>query len=192
MRSSEAWNRLLDAWMPGDEFQPTEAVRQYYATKYSIVAGLRPLSICEFGVRAGYSAFMFLQAAPNASYLGIDIEEHVGYPDQGLMPWNMARHLEHARTILPESAKIQVADTQKLGFLHRRFDLVHVDATHTYEGALHDLELAALHGRYLLLDDYSAKPVRDAAETFLTRNSIYRSVEIPDLIAGNLLLWRDP
>ena len=50
-----------------------------YKMKWAIAKLLRPASILEMGVRYGYSARAFLDACPDAHYLGID----AGPPAQG-------------------------------------------------------------------------------------------------------------
>ena len=65
-------DELLERWWVGDPFRPTEEALQYYEVKHAIAKRLQPKSICEIGVRAGYSAYAFLSAAPAAEFLGID------------------------------------------------------------------------------------------------------------------------
>ena len=56
---SNAWDRL-------------EEYRKYYQVKYDIISSIQPKKIVEIGVRAGYSAYYFLQAVPSAEYVGYD------------------------------------------------------------------------------------------------------------------------
>jgi hypothetical protein len=44
----------------------------HYRLKWAIARALKPQRILEIGVRFGYSAAAFLDACPNAAYLGID------------------------------------------------------------------------------------------------------------------------
>ena len=89
---------LLERWYVADPFRPTEEALRYYEMKHAIVKRLRPESICEIGVRAGYSLYAFLSAAPAAEYLGID-----SYPgtDEDVVFEVHAHHIaEEARTAI--------------------------------------------------------------------------------------------
>ena len=46
----------------------------YYRLKWAIARVLQPKRILEIGVRFGYSAAAFLDACPNATYFGIDVD----------------------------------------------------------------------------------------------------------------------
>ena len=137
--------------------------RSGYETKHAFARMLNPDSIFEIGVRAGYSAFAFLNACPRAVYLGID---NNGNSDGGFHG-----AIEHAREILkPYTASILERDSHYIGATlpWSRCDLAHIDADHTYDGCLADLRLALrLSPSVILVDDYLSIPdVRIACETF--------------------------
>ena len=62
--------------------------RNYYKIKYDIAKEADPKRIVEIGVRAGYSAFFFLQACPNAKYFGFDANNgtHGGQGPKSYLP----------------------------------------------------------------------------------------------------------
>ena len=49
-----------------------QQVFRQYEIKYQICKEVNPSKIAEIGVRAGYSAWTFLQASPDAEYIGFD------------------------------------------------------------------------------------------------------------------------
>ena len=62
---------------PKDPTATSERVKQYeayYEVKYNIAKEVNPKVIAEIGVRAGYSAWAFLSACPDAKYHGFDAE----------------------------------------------------------------------------------------------------------------------
>lgn len=130
---------LKDSW---PEWVP------YYRLKAAIAAALRPATICEIGVRFGYSAAAFLHGAPDARYVGIDLDVATFGGVEGALSW--------ARRILPaDRCELHVADTQRTQRLPGGvYDLVHVDGQQDGDGTWHDLDLSAAQGRWVLLDGY--------------------------------------
>lgn len=59
----------------------------YYREKFAIARALKPKSILEVGVRFGYSARAFLEGAPSAFYLGIDLDSDLYGGAQGAIAW---------------------------------------------------------------------------------------------------------
>jgi hypothetical protein len=172
---------------PDDPWLATEApdlVRRIYQEKYHIAAILRPRTLLEIGVRAGYSAAAFLSAAPDCTYLGLDADKdaHGGWPGA----------MEKARSTLKYHfggrADVIALDTQQVAsLLCVPVDLVHVDGDHSYCGCLHDLQLAAGVGRWVLVDDLEwIIPVRAAVTAFLEQTR-YRAIELPT-VRGDLLI----
>lgn len=195
MTFEQTWRDLVARWYPCDPFQPSDAVRQYYETKWRIAQELHPGRILEIGVRAGYSAFVFMRAASAGSrYLGID---------NGLCDAEARReYLAHARRLLEGvDARLWIVDTGSLrafpgGPDGDSWELVHVDGDHGYESCLHDMRCAAAVGTRILVDDYdTGEGIRRACTEFLADSGRFkwRGREIPDGgIAGNLLLTRKP
>lgn len=191
---------LVRRWWVADPFRPTEDALRYYEIKHRIAASLNPRSICEIGVRAGYSAYAFLSAAPAAEYVGIDWGT-AWAGSAGEMNVDLAEASAcciNAEAILKEFAGARIAwvDSQTLSGLPRTvggasFEFVHVDADHTYRGCAHDLALAALEARWILVDDFDVGPdVRAACRDFLLADAEWMAEYIPDGFRGNLLLSR--
>lgn len=184
-------------------------VRRIYEEKYQIASLIKPRSILEIGVRAGYSAAAFLSAAPaDCTYLGLDADQswsqHGGWhgaPARAAMMLN--RHF-------PGRVDVRICDTQELDqFLERGhpgeqqqdqtdlrrespdfYDLVHIDGDHTYDGALHDLRLFSKVARYLLIDDIAyVDEVKDALDTFLAETG-HQATRFPTVRGDAIVQFR--
>jgi len=179
-------DELVKRWWVGDPFRPTEDALRYYEIKHAIAHRLQPKSICEIGVRAGYSAYAFLSAVPTAEYLGID-QGTEGAAD----PLEASACLINLDKILQEFASAQVLwrNSRQLRHLPGAYEFVYVDADHTYPGCTHDLGLAQQTARWILVDDFDVGPeVRAACRDFLLANPLWMAEYIPDGFRGNLLL----
>jgi predicted O-methyltransferase YrrM len=147
----------------------TQEFYEEYRLKYAVAKMIQPRWILEVGVRFGYAAQSFLFAAPKAQYVGLDKDE----PSWG--PYTGAPRLwaENALAYRHPTAEILTwkTDTQleKQEFVPRSFDLVHIDADHSYKGALHDmLTFWAFCRRVMVVDDVREIPdVAMAVEDFL-------------------------
>lgn len=122
-----------------------------YRRKYELVERLGLSSICEIGVRAGYSAFMFLQAGATLVY-GIDSEVLTDGDGQGTSYEPGA--IDHAKQLCGDKLILVKQDSQQLHQLPQWFDLVHIDGDHSQSGTEHDIELAATSTDLILIDDY--------------------------------------
>lgn len=114
--------------------------KEYYKVKYELCKQKQPAIIAEIGVRAGYSAWTFLQASPTAIYTGLDANNGT-HGGQGGQDGSFS---EWASSILsPYNAKLVNIDTQKVDSLPvSNVDFFHVDGDHTTAGVIHDLNLA--------------------------------------------------
>lgn len=165
---SDPMEYLFESWKP------------YYNTKYHLCKSLAPKSILEIGVRYGYSAVAFLNAAPKAAYVGIDNDS----ANPGA--------LEYARELLSAyNVEIILADTQSLKKLPGGiYDLIHVDGQQNGDSTFHDLELALEQGRYILVDGYFWSTDNMLATTYFMqkyKEFIHYSTVIPGY-AGELLI----
>jgi 2-polyprenyl-3-methyl-5-hydroxy-6-metoxy-1,4-benzoquinol methylase len=163
---------FFPAWVP------------YYRLKHAIVQVLQPSTILEVGVRFGYSAATFLDAAPNARYTGIDLNTNDFGGHSGAIEW--------ARSILPsDRATLHVANTQQMQvFPGGRYDLIHVDGQQDGDGTFHDLELAFRQARYVLVDGFlwTAQNFRAASEFLFQNKQLFDYFWVIPGYAGELLI----
>ena len=143
--------------------------KEYYPVKYGICKAQNPKVIAEIGVRAGYSAWTFLQACPKAEYIGLDANNgtHGGQGGQD------GRYAEWAKGILENyNTRFIQVDTQSVDRLDvTDVGLFHVDGDHTSLGVQHDLDLAfrcISDDGLILVDDITYIPeVRDGVNKWL-------------------------
>ena len=148
-----------------------------YWVKYELAKAIQPGSMVEIGVRAGYSAWAFLQACPSMEYRGFDANngEHCGTscPNGKWTDW--------ARKILSgyDALIHDCCDTQTTSVMPSA-DAYHVDGDHTEEGCLHDMEICAsgmLDHSVMVVDDYTMIPdVRRAVDGWLGKRPEFEMV----------------
>ena len=127
---------LFDEWL------------DYYRLKWAIAKVLQPASILEIGVRYGYSARAFLDAAPTAHYVGLDADLPAFGGHPGALAWA-------AQSLKDFNIELLEENTQSLIRLPGDYyDLVHIDGQQDGDGTFHDLNLALNQGRYILIDGY--------------------------------------
>jgi predicted O-methyltransferase YrrM len=144
----------------------TQEFYDEYRTKYAIAKLVKPKSILEIGVRFGYSARAFLSAGDVDVYVGLDFDE----PSWGSYPGAPRKWAqEQLRTAFP-SVNIMTykmnTQTDDIWF-EQEFELVHIDADHSYCGALNDMrKFWPFTERVMVVDDFVE--VQDAVETFIS------------------------
>jgi len=159
----------------------------YCYHKFCIARRYNPKTIIEIGVRAGYSAYAFLCAVPEASYYGLDAENGTHGGEGGpYMSWT--------RELLSRFKKVtlQVIDTQKVTSLDIcKADLIHVDGDHSQRGVEHDLELVLPYladGGVILVDDFDrALEVKEGTRHFLSLHPELKSKYI-ETFNGDVLI----
>ncbi len=158
----------------------------YYRMKWAISKAIEAQSILEIGVRYGYSAHAFLSASPQAKYIGVDADEPFFGGDIGAVDW--------AREALQQegfSVDIIKNNTQKWSRLPDGcYDLVHVDGQQDGDGTYHDLDMAIIQSKYILVDGYHwTRQNFLAVNEWLWNNraAVEFSINIPGY-AGDLLI----
>jgi len=165
--------------------------KEYYEIKFDICKRINPKKIAEIGVRAGYSAYYFLQASPKAKYYGFDANNgtHGGKGGED------GKYLNWAKNILSDNdVTVEVMDTQKIDkFNLKGIDLFHIDGDHTIEGAMHDMDMAKetlSEKGYMLVDDIDYVPsVKEAVNQWLKDNPDYKGEYIESL-RGEMLICK--
>jgi SAM-dependent methyltransferase len=167
---------LFDEWVP------------YYHLKWAIARVLKPRRILEIGVRFGYSAAAFLDACPDAAYLGIDNDSDSFGGHKGAIRW--------AKCITQErNAQFLIADSQQLEeFPGGPYDLVHIDGQQDGVGSLRDLTKALHKARYILFDGYfwNRTNFLHVSEFLYSNRDIIASYVIIPGYAGELLITPQP
>lgn len=148
------------------DFRTMEFYDEYKA-KYAIAKLVQPKSILEVGVRFGYSARSFLMAAPKASYVGLDYDERSWGPYAGV-PRQWAQSV--LQGLYPQNAIATYHVNTQTGLIPalERADLVHIDADHSFDGAMNDLiTFFPFCQRVMVVDDYlEIATVRSAVDIF--------------------------
>lgn len=186
--SASDWHALNEFAHPADRPLPPW-FRKYYGTLAAIMREVRPRTVVEIGVRAGYSAFVTLRTLPACTVYGIDgdLDEQVENTHNGRR--GMFRH---AVLRLPaDRFRFERCRTETIGRLPP-CDMVYVDGEHTLAGAARDLHLASNAAPVILCDDYDSTPeVRQAVDQFASENPAWRSGYYGDggeIIPGFVLL----
>lgn len=156
----------------------------YYQLKFAIAKVLQPRSILEIGVRFGYSARTFLEAAPNASFVGIDLDSEQFGGCRGAVEW--------AKKITASfDTEFVIADTQKMSRLPGGiYDLIHVDGQQDGFGTFHDLRRAVAQARWVLMDGYlwTADNLLNATDFVAKYRNVIQCAYVIPGYAGELLL----
>ena len=163
---------LFEEWVP------------YYRLKWAIARALQPRRILEIGVRFGYSAAAFLDACPDAVYLGIDNDSDTFGGQQGAIQW--ARQITRGAR-----AEYMIADSQQLEtFPGGCYDLVHIDGQQDGAGSIADLRKALKQAGRILVDGYfwSRDNFLHISEFLFRYRDLIESCAIIPGYAGELLI----
>lgn len=170
---------LKSRWMPGDWFELTPQVIGHYAWKAAVcraawqaLCNCKRLQIIEIGTRCGYSLSAFLVAMAKepceVEALCFDAGLDADSPACLTTFRTWVRH-----TRLPANlVQVNTRHIEALPWCH----FAHVDACHTYDGALHDLRLVR-HAPVILADDCDNQEVRAAVMAFLRECEPTRRVQ---------------
>jgi predicted O-methyltransferase YrrM len=164
--------------------------KEYYKVKYDLCKQQNPKKIAEIGVRAGYSAWAFLQACPNAKYIGFDANngKHGG---QGGQDGSFKKWAE--KIIADYDAEILELDTQKVDELEiDNVDFFHVDGDHSTKGVQHDLDLAfrtLSDTGIIVVDDITyIKEVKRGVVNWLNKMSNLVKSEFIESLRGEMVI----
>lgn len=162
-----AWDEIVRRWLPDDPERPDEQYKAQYFQKFNVARGAGCRVIAEIGVRAGYSGLAMLLGATGARYIGFEADAGNYGGVQGITERARARvfaGLEH---------EIRYVDTGSLLEIRDHVDLFHVDGDHSYDGAMHDIELAWRCSNFVLVDDYEyIRPVQAATDHFIVTHRL--------------------
>ena len=169
-----------------------EQYKEYYKVKYELCKNQSPKVIAEIGVRAGYSAWTFLQACPGAKYVGFDANNgtHGGKGGEN------GKFFEWTKKILSKyDYELVELDTQSVNELPiSDVDFFHVDGDHTTKGVHHDLDIAfkslSANGLIIVDDITYIDTVRVGVNRWLTKMRGKASAEFVKSLRGEMLIRR--
>jgi cephalosporin hydroxylase len=182
---------LLVALPFGDPDGKTNYVRaDIFPIRHQLIAELDPppRSVFEFGALYGYFLVTALDAAPTIRYVGfVDNESHT--PDSNRMA---AGNVWTVRG----TAELEVfRDREEMLGSAARYDLVQVDADHSYAECLADLQAAdRLGARWVFVDDATAfghfDAISRAVEAFRSGSASVWSHDVHETVNGLVVLTR--
>lgn len=179
------WDKLASMWWEGERqtFPSNPNVKYYYNEKHKVVKEIQPKVMAEIGVRAGYSSFAFLSAAPFAKMYAMDIDGNAHGGVKGLFT-------TLAPKILKEfNVEFITVNSQAIDALPYDVDFIHIDGDHSYKGCMHDLNISKDHAEWILVDDYKFLPnkVGKATDDFVKENN-FEGRFIHDRFRGSYLI----
>jgi predicted O-methyltransferase YrrM len=183
-------NKIIYPKDPSATLKRIKEYKEYYKVKYKLCKDKNPSVIAEIGVRAGYSAWSFLQACPTADYIGFDANNgtHGGQGGKG------GRYFEWAKKILKSyNVRLIEADTQTMSSLNiNDVDFFHVDGDHSSKGVQHDLDLAynSINKKGLIVvDDITyINSVRNGVNKWIEKMGDKISHEFVKSLRGEMLI----
>ncbi len=168
----------------------TREFYEEYKTKYAIAKLIKPRSVTEVGVRFGYSAHSFLMAMPrNSIYVGLDIDEPSWGPYKGVpRMWAELR----LRGAYDANIRTFCCNTQEELPYQSHADMIHIDADHTFLGALHDMTVFWSYClKAMVVDDYTQiREVAEAVKAFMATNKDAMLLETSSL-RGSAIIVKD-
>lgn len=170
----------IHPWVHTEEFRVGQA-----CFKHAVALVLQPRKICEIGVGAGISAMAFLQACPDAEYIGIDADTHESFYD-------LRTATDMLREMNPDHIHIFNRDSREISIVAQA-DLFHIDGGHDFETAKNDMRLAwKSSSGWILVDDANDSAV--AAGVFTAIHELPHGktdyAYFEDTWSGNLLFRR--
>lgn len=169
-----------------------DEVQAHYAWYEMFGRWFNPTSFLEIGVAAGYSTYAILLGCnghtPNV-ITWVDNGDGKGW----VMMHEYALGLVRGKFgILPE---IISTSSHNITTLKHKYDLIHVDGDHTYEGVLQDMNLALDHltdGGHIIFHDTNDHNITNAINDFVRMKGELEVVDIPEVRCGVRIMHRLP
>lgn len=149
---------------------------EHFKAKYELFKRYDKLLVAEIGVRWGYSLNAFCHANPNIEFHGFDL---INGGHGGQYHVNTFPYIQSKINIKFPNIKLNLyhQNTQEMETLNNmKFDYIHVDGDHSYNGCYHDMEIAfksSNKGAIMHLDDYehtNVPEVKQAIDAWVIAN----------------------
>lgn len=159
---------------------------------YSLIGRVvRPASFLEIGVAAGYSSYAILEGCESAG--GVPAVTWVDWCDGHGRDGNRDYALGLIRGRFGIDVDDRVVNSREIQSFHHKFDLIHVDGDHSYDGCLHDVYLAGRHLNHdgcILFHDTNDPNVSRAIDDFmLPMSRTFNLIEFPQLRCGGKIIY---
>ena len=181
--------RMQPYFLGGEEATDYARSNNYYEWYFTYARQVRPRRVLEIGVRLGYSAIAMLLGYPGVGELVLFDDGSYGHSVQDAAK-NIRRAAGSVRIVAHRLNTQAVRRLPATG----KFDLIHVDGDHTYQGTIHDLGLVlpllSRRGVVVLDDVDHISRCRKAAREFVTLHAGLRACHIPTF-RGHLLIGYD-
>lgn len=166
---------------PHDQWYRLYILPEFYGhfkAKYELFKRYDKSLVAEIGVRWGYSLNAFCHANPNLEFHGFDlIDGGHGGEMRGVntFPYSEGKIKEKFPNV---KLNLYHKNSQELETLNdMKFDYIHIDGDHSYEGCYHDMEISykSLNkGGIMHLDDYehtNVPTVKQAIDQWVIDNN---------------------
>lgn len=174
-----------------DKEQEWYKSNNYYSNYYDLSLFYKPKSILEFGVRYGYSALCMIKGSLDSgntsiSFLGIDNEDEENSNTIASNNLDKFSTLNNCK-IDYEIMNKQILELNKDTFKTLHYDLIHLDANHSYK-VLHEIQIlwsALKNEGIMIIDDMGSyeswtdwiRTKRNYIDNFLQRYISFNQID---------------